>query len=152
MANIFHMSEMVSLALHSIIIIAAQGEQLVNAKKVAELLGASEAHLNKALQQLVKAGYIRSVRGPKGGFTLAKNPNEINLLEIYATIEGPIDIKGCPMNCKKCIFQDCIFGGVPEEANQKFKEYMQNKTVGDCMRDIKENLFSTPCQCSSPKN
>ena len=34
MANIFHMSEMVSLALHSIIIIAAQGEQLVNAKKL----------------------------------------------------------------------------------------------------------------------
>ena len=47
MANVFYISEMVSLALHSILIIAAVKEgQLVNTKKIASLLGAS-AHLAK---------------------------------------------------------------------------------------------------------
>ncbi|HHW55142.1 MAG TPA: Rrf2 family transcriptional regulator [Firmicutes bacterium] len=50
MANIFHMSEMVSLALHSIIIIAARGEELISAKEIADQLGASRAHLTKTLQ------------------------------------------------------------------------------------------------------
>ena len=152
MANIFHMSEMVSLALHSIIIIAAQGGQLVNAKKIADTIGASEAHLNKALQQLVKAGYIHSVRGPRGGFTLAKVADEITLLEIYETIEGPISFAGCPMNCSKCVFASCIFGGLPEKANREFKEYMQKKKVSDCLGEIKHELLPTRCQCSPPKN
>lgn len=140
LANIFHISEMVSLALHSILIIAAKDKQLVNAKKMAEIIGASEAHLTKALQQLVRAGYIRSVRGPKGGFALLKDASEITLLDIYEAIEGPIKIEGCPMNCKKCAFKTCIFGGVPERLNQEFKQYMMNKKVSDFRGNLKYEL------------
>ncbi|MDD3840649.1 MAG: Rrf2 family transcriptional regulator [Clostridia bacterium] len=140
LANIFHMSEMVSLALHSILIIAAKDKQLVNAKKISEIIGASEAHLAKTLQQLVKAGYIRSVRGPKGGFTLLKEASEITLLDIYQAIEGPIRVEGCPMNCEKCAFKTCIFGGIPEKLNQEFRQYMMSKRVSDFKGNLKYDL------------
>lgn len=131
MASIFHMSEMVSLALHSILIIASNDNKLVNLKNIAEEIGASEAHLSKTLQQLAKAGYIHSVRGPKGGFTLSKDADEITLLDIYESIEGPIKTAGCPMGYEKCPFKNCILGGFPEKVSQEFKEYMMNKKISD---------------------
>ena len=150
MANIFHLSEMVSLALHSIIIIAARGEELISAKEIADQLGASRAHLTETLQQLVKAGYIHSERGPRGGFTLAKRADEITLLEIYEAIEGPLDFAGCPMKCKECIYSSCIFGSVPEKINQEFKQYMENRKVSDCVEDLKDKALLNLCQCSPP--
>ena len=137
MASTFSISEMVSLALHSIVIIAGQNGQLANVKKIAKKIGASEAHLAKALQQLVKGGYINSVRGPKGGFTLAKSPENIILMDIYELFEGPIKIDGCPMNCQVCAFKSCILGEVPKKLNQEFINYMTNRKVSDFLEDIK---------------
>ncbi|NQV18095.1 MAG: Rrf2 family transcriptional regulator [Armatimonadetes bacterium] len=39
---------------------------------------------------LKQAGYIRSVRGPKGGYKLAKSPDQIALAEIFRCIDGPL--------------------------------------------------------------
>lgn len=138
MSSIFHISEMVSLAFHSIVIIAAQNEDLVNVKKIAKKIGASEAHLAKVLQQLVKGEYISSVRGPKGGFTLKKSPEDITLMEIYRLFEGPISIEECPMNCQICAFESCILGEVPKKLNQEFIEYLSSKKVSDFLDKIKK--------------
>ncbi|MCG8514855.1 MAG: Rrf2 family transcriptional regulator [Halanaerobiales bacterium] len=136
MASIFNISEMVSLALHSIIIIAVHTGQLVNVKKIAKKIGASEAHLAKVLQQLVKGGYISSVRGPKGGFALAKAPDDITLFAIYELFEGPIEIEGCPMNCQNCAFKSCILGKVPQKLNQEFLNYLNNHKVSDFLGEL----------------
>lgn len=136
MASIFNISEMVSLALHSIVIIAIHDGQLVNVKSIAKKIGASEAHLAKVLQQLVKGGYINSVRGPKGGFALAKSPEDISLLAIYELFEGPIEIGGCPMNSQICAFKSCILGEVPQKFNQEFLNYMTNHKVSDFLREL----------------
>lgn len=137
MSSIFHISEMVSLAFHSIVIIAAQNEELVNVKKIAKKIGASEAHLAKVLQQLVKGGYITSVRGPKGGFALKIPPEEITLLEIYRLFEGPIGIEECPMNCQICAFKSCILGEIPKKLNQEFMEYLSTRKVSDFLAALK---------------
>ena len=47
-------------------------------------------HLQKILQRMVRANILRSKRGPKGGFALARPANEITLLEIIETEGGPI--------------------------------------------------------------
>ena len=47
-------------------------------------------YLVKILQQMVKAGILRSKRGPTGGFTLARPEKEITLLEIIEAAGGPI--------------------------------------------------------------
>ncbi len=137
MSSILNISEMVSLALHSIVIIAAQKEQLVNVKNIAKKIGASEAHLAKVLQQLVKGGYIKSVRGPKGGFTLAKSPEDITLMDIYELLEGPIETEGCPMKSEICAFKSCILGEIPKKLNQEFIDYMTSLKVSDFLDTIK---------------
>ncbi|MBN2591280.1 MAG: Rrf2 family transcriptional regulator [Sedimentisphaerales bacterium] len=46
-------------------------------------------YLLKLLQQLVKANILHSKRGPHGGFSLAKSPQNVTILQIIEAIEGP---------------------------------------------------------------
>ncbi len=47
-------------------------------------------YLLKILQQLVRANVLRSKRGPRGGFFLARESKEVNLLEIIEAVDGPL--------------------------------------------------------------
>ena len=47
-------------------------------------------YLLKILQQLVRANILSSKRGPHGGFSLAKSPKRITMLDIIEAIEGPM--------------------------------------------------------------
>ncbi len=47
-------------------------------------------YLLKVLQQLVKANVLRSKRGPRGGFTLARPAAKINSLQVIEAVDGPM--------------------------------------------------------------
>jgi len=47
-------------------------------------------YLEQIFQRLRRAGLVRSKRGPGGGYSLARPPDEINLREIVEAVEGPI--------------------------------------------------------------
>ena len=44
----------------------------------------------RVLKALVNAGVLHSVRGPHGGYRLAKPPSEITLLEVVEAVDGPV--------------------------------------------------------------
>jgi Rrf2 family protein len=137
MSGVSHISEMTSLALHSMALIAASGNEKLNVKSIAGKIGASEAHLSKALQRLVKSGLVRSTRGPSGGFELTRPAGEVTLLDIYQAIEGPIITGNCPLHHTNCAFNQCLFGGVLEKLNLEFKTYLMNRTLADFANSLK---------------
>ncbi|MHC4596064.1 MAG: RrF2 family transcriptional regulator, partial [Planctomycetota bacterium] len=47
-------------------------------------------YLLKILQQLVRANVLRSKRGSRGGFSLAKPPKKITMLQIIEAVDGPV--------------------------------------------------------------
>lgn len=47
-------------------------------------------YLLKILQQMVRANILRSKRGPRGGFSLARSIKKINMLQIIEAVEGPM--------------------------------------------------------------
>lgn len=68
---------------------------------------------NKYLEQIVSAlktsGLVLSVRGPKGGYVLAKPPEEIKLSDVFAMLEGPLTTFDCLIDksyCTRC--GDCL--------------------------------------------
>lgn len=125
------MSEMTSLALHGMVFIAASGGQTIHVKEIARKIGASEAHLSKVLQRLVKVGLLHSTRGPSGGFEMAKAPERITLWDIYLAMEGSITHEGCPIHQNHCPFTRCILGGIPKKLNQEFEDYLKSQTLQD---------------------
>ena len=131
MSAIFNMSEMTSLAFHSMALIATKGNEVVTVKAIAKEIGASENHLSKVLQRLVKAGLLRSARGPHGGFELTKPAREVRLNVIYNIMEGEPMPEGCPSMHSVCPFSGCIFGGIFNKFNREFEEYLSGHTLDD---------------------
>jgi len=60
------------------------------ATKISNEYGVSVGSLLKILQQLVRAGVLRSKRGPRGGFALARPPENITLLQLVEALDGPL--------------------------------------------------------------
>src|SRR5271166_541877 len=80
-----------SYALHAVTHMAAEGEERpVASHHIARARGIPERFLLKVLKPLVSARVLRSVKGPHGGYRLAKPAAKITLLEIVEAVDGPI--------------------------------------------------------------
>ena len=78
-------------ALHALEHLAAQGDGgPATARHIAEERGLPGDFLSKALQPLVRAGLLRSEKGPNGGFRLARPASPISLLEVVEAVDGPL--------------------------------------------------------------
>lgn len=65
-------------------------EGLTKSEEIAVRKDIPQKYLEQIMLQLKGAGYVRSVRGPAGGFRLAKPPEAISLAEIIRLIDGPL--------------------------------------------------------------
>jgi len=70
-------------------------DRVVLISEIAAAQEVPESYLAKIFQQLGKAGLVRSHRGARGGFTLARLPEEITLRQIIEAIEGPLALNRC---------------------------------------------------------
>lgn len=80
-----------SYALHAVVYMAGQKREFPTASHIiAQKRGMPERFLLKVLKPLVSAGVLRSVKGPNGGYRLARPANDISLLEVLEAVDGPI--------------------------------------------------------------
>jgi Rrf2 family protein len=126
MANILKFSDAATLALHTMAFLARSPRRTVTVREIAKFLGASQAHLSKVLQRLAKTGLVKSLRGPAGGFELARPADKVTLLAVFETIEGPLDVNPCLLGERKCKGNGCILGDLPQKVNRRIKEYLSN--------------------------
>jgi len=82
--------------------------QLISARQLA-----SEGHFShqlgcKLLQKLHRAELVKSGMGPRGGFTLNREPSKITLMQIIKVLQGPIRLNRCLLDGEGCEFEsDC---------------------------------------------
>jgi len=131
-----------SIALHAMVIIAESQDDSITTHGIAEEMIVSEAHLSKVLQRLVREGLINSVRGPHGGFKLAKDPDDISLMDVYEAIEGPLPVDHCLFHSKSCTREYCIMGGVMEKVNNIIREYLKNTRLSKFANRAREEILS----------
>ncbi len=67
-----------------------QNQGIILSQDIAEAYDIPLEYLLKILQQLVRADILHSKRGPRGGFSLGKPTNKINLLDILEAVDGPL--------------------------------------------------------------
>jgi len=129
MHNILRISEAASLAMHTAVLLATTPDRLTTTKEIAQTLKVSEAHLSKVLQRLSRAGLVRPIRGPRGGFMLTRNANKITLQEVYEAVEGSLPPANCLLGEPICNQQGCILGGLLESTNRRVREYLSTTRV-----------------------
>lgn len=133
MSSVLKISEATALGIHACIIIA-KSESRISASEIADMLKASEAHLAKVLQRLVRAGLIFSNRGPKGGFKLAKESADIHLLEIYEAVDGEMPLKNCLFEKPACGGVKCPLSGFLGKVNDEVRDYFAKTTLADLLQ------------------
>jgi Rrf2 family protein len=69
---------------------ASDDDSPVPSKRLAEGGGMPDRFLLQILRNLVAHGLLRSTRGVIGGYSLARSPDEISLLDIIEAVEGPV--------------------------------------------------------------
>jgi Rrf2 family protein len=131
MASVLRVSNAASMALHAIVLLAANSGKLLSTRDIAETLNVSEAHLSKVLQRLVKARLVRATRGPKGGFEIERGKDKISLLRVFEEIEGPLRPEDCLLASSICGGENCIFGDLLTRLNHEVREYLAATRVCD---------------------
>lgn len=82
-------------ALRLMLDLALEEEQVVKLKDVAERQEISVKYLEQIISVLQKAGYVKSMRGPGGGYSLSKRPEEYTVGMILRQIEGSLAPVAC---------------------------------------------------------
>jgi len=111
----------------------------------------SVKYLEQLIIPLKKAGLIKSTRGPKGGYSLTKSPNDITIGEIVEILEGGVEFSKClrdPSRCDK--IEVCATRRVWEEATEAVYEKLNSVTLSEILKDIvpseeKNTFMSSRC-------
>src|SRR5436309_14174053 len=78
-------------AIHAVVYMATQGpDQIIIGHRAAKVLGIPEGFLLRILVALSRAHVLWSVKGPNGGYRLARPAREISLLDVVEAVEGPM--------------------------------------------------------------
>jgi len=81
--------------------------KLYTAKEIATTYHMPQENLAKILQKLSKIGYLKSIKGIKGGYALNKNLSNINLIDFIESIEGPVGLVKCTNNLDCALLELC---------------------------------------------
>ncbi|MEK4426064.1 RrF2 family transcriptional regulator [Solibacillus sp. FSL K6-1523] len=137
-------SVMVEYALHSLVyLIDVPSNESIGIRELSEFQGLSETYLSKVFGKLSKAGIVSSVPGVKGGYKLAKAPEEISFLDVIIAVEGAKPIFQCQNilknnlmyadkeKCAPCTTgnSSCTINLVMLEAEQQMNKFLSSKTI-----------------------
>jgi Rrf2 family protein len=80
-----------SYAVHALVFMAVQKQNKpIASHHIAHARNIPERFLLKVLKPLVAARVLQSIKGPNGGYRLARSSTDITLLEILEAVDGPI--------------------------------------------------------------
>lgn len=119
---------MLDLALNS------SGEP-IRLKDVAKRQEISEKYLEQIISILNKAGYVRSIRGPQGGYVLQRQPSEYTVGMILRLTEGSLAPVECveyeDISCSRQ--EDCVTRTLWKRLNDAINSVVDNVTLEDLM-------------------
>jgi len=96
-------------------------------REISKSQNLSQKYVGRLMMELRAGGLVRSIRGARGGYVLAKSPSEISLLDILETMEGDLSIVACvvcPQKCgqsKSCAARE-VWSGLNADIRSKMAE------------------------------
>jgi Rrf2 family transcriptional regulator, iron-sulfur cluster assembly transcription factor len=109
------------------------GGQHTQIKDISRRQKISQRYLEQIFNKLMKAGLLKSKRGPKGGYALSKDASEITVLDIINAVQGPIVPVAClDENKRDCeVFPVCVTWRLWKETQNRLVNYFESVTLSD---------------------
>lgn len=121
---------MADLALHGGV------ERAVPLQEVARRQEISLSYLEQLFARMRKAGLVAGVRGPGGGYRLARASNAITVAEIIAAVNEPIKATRCEEgSMKSCLGRSgrCIAHGLWQEMGDRIQGFLASVSLADVL-------------------
>ena len=118
--------------------------ELHAAMEIAAVTGIALPTVSKILKLLVNAEVLISTRGAKGGYALARMPEEISVAAVISALEGPIALTECSISHQGCEqASGCDIGGNWSLINQTIHNALESVTLADLIRPaaVPEEVF-----------
>ena len=123
-------SKTTSYAITVLNYLAKHQHERYSAKSLNEILEIPWQYLRQLLTTLSKEGFIISVQGRKGGFSLARKPGDIYLAEIIEAVEGLHIFNTCIMGFKECPFDEkCAMHETWQESKNNIISILRNTSL-----------------------
>ena len=110
-----------------------QEEGYIALKDIAARQGISKKYLEQIVRQLSIRGYLKSLRGPKGGYQLSRDPKDYTIYEILKITEGSLQPVAClddkVNQCER--YHECPTIEIWEGLGQVIEEYLSGITLED---------------------
>jgi Rrf2 family protein len=132
----------VEYGLHCLVyLIDIPPDATIGIKELSAFQGVSETYLSKIFSKLTKAGIVISVPGVKGGYKLAKSPEDISFWDVVEAVEGakPIflckNIKNNSYLCRDeeyaacSLASPCVINQAMLEAEDSMRNVLRNKSL-----------------------
>jgi Rrf2 family protein len=128
-----------SYALHAIVYLAAKKQtEPMPSHLVAQARGIPERFLLKVLKPLVSARLLLSVKGPNGGYRLAKPANQISMLEVVEAVDGPIRGHAPLSQNHGTGSLDRKFEGICNQAADQVRAHLEKIRISDLASLVKD--------------
>ena len=112
-------------------------------KHIAETSDIPTHFLAKILQQLARKGFLRSSKGPTGGFALRKPAEEITMIELVESIDGLTDYRRCPGGMTECNDdQPCGMHDSWKALRGRIMEYLERTSIEDLALSLEQKQRS----------
>lgn len=119
-----------------------------NARDLSQELHLPFPMVGKILKLIAKSGLLLSVRGSKGGYSLARDPREISVLDLIAALEGPIAMTDCSHdsfgNCEQEPF--CPVSQNWQRINGVVRSALGGLSLAEMARPLPAKHFLSPVQ------
>ena len=133
----YGMRAMIDLAAH-------EGNGPILLRDIAGRQQISERYLEQLILMLKSAGLVKSTRGARGGFALARAANEIRLSEVLRALEGSLVLVECVDDPNTCSRVDsCVTRDVWQEITDAILSILDSKSLKD-MVDLQCNKKKEP--------
>lgn len=134
-------------ALRAVLYMSAQSERasqpdggFTNIIEMSERLDIPMPFLGKTLQLLVRKKILQSQKGPRGGFKLAKAPDEVGLFHIVDAIDGSAFLTSCVLGFPECSSKSpCPVHAEWGTLRDSVYQMLANKTIADIAREITDS-------------
>lgn len=116
-----------------------KNSQFISIKEISDDLNISFHFLTKILQTLTENGLLVSLRGPKGGVSLAKKPEDVTLLDIIIAIDGGELFTECILGLPGCgVAKPCPMHDYWSDVRGHLKDNFGDKSLSEISDRIDE--------------
>lgn len=115
------------------------GEGPIELKEIARKEDISLKYLEQVINPLRAAGLVKSIRGSKGGYSLAKAPSQICLYDVVESLEGVLNLVECLHDSKVCQkTSSCVTRDIWKEVSDAISQIFHSVTLEDMVNRRKE--------------